>query len=195
MAESLCYAYQQHHKLDIRIARIFNSYGPGLLPSDGRVISNFVAAAMSGKPLVITGDGSAIRCFQYVTDCISGLTKLMGSDYTKPMNIGSDVPCRIDRLANIVIHIVRKNGFQLPDNPIVYRPAPEDDPVLRQPDSTLAKKVLGWSPAVSLEDGIQRTIEWFRTRQDLTLQDSITSHDIGSPSFVVHPNIGKNITS
>jgi UDP-glucuronate decarboxylase len=179
VAESLCYAYQQHHKIDVRVARIFNAYGPGMLPSYGRAISNFIAAAMSGQPLVITGDGSAIRCFQYVIDCIFGLTKLMASEDNQPMNIGSDIPCRIGQLANIVLHIVRKNGFPLPDNPIIYHPAPADDPVLRQPGITLAKKVLSWSPAVRLEDGIQKTIDWFRTRQDPTLSGPVPFHDAG----------------
>lgn len=96
MVEALCYAYQNHHNANIRLARIFNAYGPGMPGSDRRVFSNFISNAMQGKPLNTTGDGSSVRCFQYVTDCVSGLMKLMESDYGKPVNVGNDVTCRID---------------------------------------------------------------------------------------------------
>jgi dTDP-4-amino-4,6-dideoxygalactose transaminase len=170
----MCYAYQQSHNIDIRIARIFNAYGPGMPASDGRVISNFIAAAMKCEPINITGDGSAIRCFQYVTDCISGLTKLMASDYRQPMNIGNDSLCQIDHLARVVVDLVKKNGFPVLDEPIVYSAMPVDDPVRRQPDIRLAREVLNWAPVVTLEEGIQRTIDWFRSTQDSEMKGANT---------------------
>lgn len=165
MAEALCYAYQQSHNIDIRIARIFNAYGPGMPASDGRVISNFIAAAIKCEPINITGDGSTIRCFQYVTDCISGLTKLMASNYHQPMNIGSDSLCRIDHLAHVVLDLVKKNGFPVLGEPIIYSAMPMDDPVRRQADIRLAREVLNWEPVITLEEGIQKTIEWFRSAE------------------------------
>ncbi|CZR51014.1 related to nucleoside-diphosphate-sugar epimerases [Phialocephala subalpina] len=166
VAEALCYAYQQSHNIDIRIARIFNAYGPGMAASDGRVVSNFISAAINCQPINITGDGSAVRCFQYVTDCIAGLTKLMACDYCKPVNIGNDSPCQIDRLAHLVVDLVEKNGLRVLNDPITYSAMPIDDPIHSQPDITLAKKLLKWSPVVSLEDGIQKTIEWFLSTQE-----------------------------
>jgi dTDP-4-amino-4,6-dideoxygalactose transaminase len=174
VAEAMCYAYQQSHNIDIRIARIFNAYGPGMPASDGRVVSNFIAAAMKCQPINITGDGSAVRCFQYVTDCVSGLTKLMASDYCQPINIGNDSLCRIDHLAHVVVDLVKKNRFRVLDDPITYSAMPVDDPVQRQPDITLAKEVLNWTPVVSLEEGIQKTIDWFLSTQDSEVKGAST---------------------
>lgn len=197
VAESLCYAYQQLHNVDIRIARIFNAYGPGMVASDGRVVSSFIAAAMNGQPLVITGDGSASRCFQYVSDCISGLIKLMASEYSQPMNIGSNIPCRIDCLAKLVIDLVGKNGFPTSGCHITYSAAPIDDPVLREPDITLAKEVLEWKPVTSLEEGLQKTIEWFRSSQEgstLGLHATNTDQNL-STQFNIPPVIRTQLSN
>ncbi|KUJ07537.1 nucleoside-diphosphate-sugar epimerase [Mollisia scopiformis] len=183
VAESLCYAYQHMYKLDVRIARIFNAYGPGMPASDGRVVSNFIAAAINGQPLNITGDGSAVRCFQYVTDCISGLTKLMASDYSQPINIGNDRLCRVDELAHVVMEVATKNGILGLDKRITYSERPVDDPDHRQPDIRLAREVLGWSPVVSLEDGIQKTFEWLLSIQGTSLRGKVAKTGAGLVSL------------
>ncbi|RDW61963.1 hypothetical protein BP6252_11396 [Coleophoma cylindrospora] len=157
------------HGSDIRIARIFNAYGPGMPGSDGRVVSNFISAAMEDNGTIdITGDGSAVRCFQYISDCVAGLTRLMESDYLKPMNIGNDIPCRIGDLANMVADLVASTGSSRPT--ITYHPKPIDDPIMRQPDISLAKDVLQWTPSVSLEEGLQRTVSWFYSISNQDIQ-------------------------
>lgn len=130
--------------------------------SDGRVISSFVSAALDdGAAINITGDGSAVRCFQYITDCISGLIKLMASDYSKPMNIGNDIPCKIVDLANLVADLVVQRDPSKHRTMIKYDTKPIDDPITRQPDISLAEEVLQWRPKIALEVGLQKTIEWF----------------------------------
>lgn len=132
-----------------------------MLPGDGRAVSNFIVAALSSQPLVITGDGQAVRCFQYVNDCVEGLVRLMESGYEKgPVNIGSDSPTTVEELAKVVMRVVDGNGFKFAgEQRVVWRDAPVDDPVVRVPDISLAKETLGWEPRIGLEVGVQRTVD------------------------------------
>ncbi|KAJ5584273.1 UDP-glucuronic acid decarboxylase 1 [Penicillium hispanicum] len=158
-AEALCYAYREQG-VNVKIARIFNTYGPRMSNSDGRVVSNFIASALAGADLEITGDGSATRSFQFVSDCIQGLYVLMNSDYSGgPMNIGNDGEFTIQQLAEIVIELVSEMAGPS-KAAIVYRPPVVDDPTVRRPRIELAKQVLHWEPRVQLRDGLRKTIEW-----------------------------------
>jgi UDP-glucuronate decarboxylase len=173
-AEALCYGYSDLYDVEIRIARIFNTYGPGMAAPDGRVVSSFISGAMAKTPVMtITGDGSAIRSFQYITDCIAGLVKLMASDYSKPVNIGNDVPCRIDELADVVGRMVAMCRDSNDRASIMYLPKPVDDPVTRQPDISLAKDLLDWRPVVGLEEGLQKTIAWFQSQEENQAPEAI----------------------
>lgn len=161
VAESLCFAYGAQYGTDIRVARIFNTYGPRMASSDGRVVSTFISSALAGHDIGITGDGSATRSFQYVTDCIRGLYALMNSDYTEtPVNIGNDGEFTIQQLAEIVAELVSQISEASPKVQIVYHPRRMDDPTVRQPQITLARKVLGWKPVVPLREGLEKTIQW-----------------------------------
>lgn len=159
-AEALCYAYREQFNADIRIARIFNAYGPRMRANDGRVISSFIASALAGQDLKITGDGSATRSFQYVSDCVAGLYTLMNSDYGDgPVNIGNDVESTIQEVAEMTADLVSElSGRQRVS--IAYHPLPVDDVRVRRPDITLAKSKLGWAPTVPLQDGLRDTIQW-----------------------------------
>ncbi|PWY61712.1 NAD-dependent nucleoside diphosphate-sugar epimerase/dehydratase [Aspergillus eucalypticola CBS 122712] len=158
-AEALAYSYVQEYSVDVRLARIFNAYGPLMHPGDGRVVSNFVTATISGQPIIITGDGTATRSFLYVDDCIQGLYTLMHSNHTGPINIGSDRETAIEDLANLVRALAhRLTSHQSPN--IIKLPRPEDDPTRRQPEISLARRLLGWKPVVSLEEGLLKTIQW-----------------------------------
>ncbi|KAI9933727.1 UDP-glucuronic acid decarboxylase 1 [Aspergillus wentii] len=160
VAEALCYAYREKHHAQIRIARIFNTYGPRMNGSDGRVVSSFITAALAGEDIRITGDGSATRSFQYVTDCMEGLYRLMNSDYAAgAVNIGNDGEFTIQQLAEITADLVAEMTGK-PKVKITYHPRPTDDPAVRRPQITLAKEVLGWAPVVLLQDGLKRTVEW-----------------------------------
>lgn len=156
-AETLFFDYHRQHELRIRVARIFNTYGPRMHPSDGRVVSNFIVQALSGKPLTIFGDGGQTRTFCYVDDTIDGLVRLMDApdSCTGPINIGTTVETTIRELAD---HILALTGSK---SVIEQHPLPEDDPVRRQPDIQRAREALGWSPSVPLNDGLLRTIEFF----------------------------------
>ncbi|CAI7618145.1 unnamed protein product [Penicillium glandicola] len=159
-AEALCYAYREQHRVDIRISRIFNTYGPRMGASDGRVVSSFVTSALAGEDVKITGDGTATRSFQYVTDCIQGLYALMHSDYSKgPVNVGNDGEFTIQQLAELVIGLVSQMTGRA-EVSIAYLPPLVDDPTVRRPDITLAREVLRWEPVIRLEEGLRRTIEW-----------------------------------
>ncbi|KAF9888882.1 UDP-glucuronic acid decarboxylase 1 [Aspergillus nanangensis] len=160
-AEALAWAYQQPPRnVDVRIARIFNTYGPRLAPGDGRVVSSFVKTALDGAPLVITGDGSATRSFQYVDDCIRGFVALMEVESVPgPINIGNDVEISLTELAGVVGRVVQQvTGQNISE--IEYRARPIDDPPMRRPDLTLAKRTLGWAPVVDLEEGLLKTVQW-----------------------------------
>lgn len=158
-AETLFFDYQRQYDLRIKVVRLFNTYGPRMHPQDGRVVSNFVVSALSGKPLPIQGDGQQTRSFQYIDDLIEGLIAMMQSpdEVTGPINLGNPGEFSIHQLADMVIQQTGSTAG------IEYLPLPQDDPVRRKPDITRAKETLGWEPKVPLADGLARTIEYFRT--------------------------------
>jgi dTDP-glucose 4,6-dehydratase len=155
-AEAMTLAYHRAHGLDVRIVRIFNTYGPRLRPADGRVVSNFLVQAMEGKPLTVYGDGGQTRSFCYVDDLIGGILGLLRSDHVGPINIGNPNEFTILELAQAVLDVTGSSSE------IAYEPLPTDDPSQRQPDITLARDVLGWEPEVELQEGLTRTFEWYR---------------------------------
>lgn len=156
VAETLAYAYHKQSKVDIRVARIFNTYGPRMHMNDGRVVSNFILQALQDEPISIYGDGSQTRSFQYVSDLVDGLISLMNSNYTNPVNLGNPVEHTIEEFANLIKSEVGSNSE------IVHKAAVEDDPQRRRPDISLAKKVLDWQPKVALKQGLAKTIDYFR---------------------------------
>ncbi|MBD2395954.1 SDR family oxidoreductase [Cyanobacterium aponinum FACHB-4101] len=158
VAETLAFDYYREHKLEIRVARIFNTYGPRMLENDGRVVSNFIAQALRGIPLTVYGDGSQTRSFCYVSDLVEGLMRLMNNDYVGPVNLGNPGEYTILELAKTIQEMVN------PEAELVYKPLPEDDPKQRQPDITKAKQYLDWQPTIPLRDGLRITIEDFRQR-------------------------------
>ncbi|MEX2156324.1 MAG: UDP-glucuronic acid decarboxylase family protein [Gemmatimonadales bacterium] len=155
-AEALTMAYHRYHRLDTRIARIFNTYGPRMRPHDGRVVSNFIVQALRGEPLTIYGDGSQTRSFCYVDDLIDGIVRLFERGTAEPTNIGNPHEFTVRQLAERVLALTGSKSQ------IVERPLPVDDPQVRQPDITRAREALGWEPQVALDDGLRRTIEYFR---------------------------------
>jgi dTDP-glucose 4,6-dehydratase len=155
-AEAMVMAYHRFHKIDTRIVRIFNTYGPRMRPNDGRVVSNFIVQALRGDPLTVYGDGSQTRSFCYATDEVLGIEKLFFSNRNDPTNIGNPDEFTIKQLAEAVIRLTKSSSV------IDRRPLPEDDPKVRRPDITIARQVLGWEPAVTLEEGLQKTIPYFR---------------------------------
>lgn len=158
VAETLSFDYHREHQTEIRVARIFNTYGARMLEKDGRVVSNFIAQAIRGIPLTIYGDGSQTRSFCYVSDLVAGLMALMNNDYVGPVNLGNPGEYTILELAQTIQEMIN------PDAELVYKPLPEDDPRQRQPDITKAKHYLNWQPTIPLKDGLERTIEDFRKR-------------------------------
>ena len=154
--EALTAAHARTHGLRAGIARIFNTYGPRLRPSDGRVVSNFVVQALAGEPLTIYGDGSQTRSFCYVDDLVSGLVSLVDADVLGPVNLGNPTEVTVAELAQQVVELTGSKST------IERHPLPADDPTRRRPDITRAREILGWAPAVELEDGLRRTVEWFR---------------------------------
>lgn len=158
-AETLFFDYHRQHNLQIRVARIFNTYGPRMAPDDGRVVSNFVLQALRGEPLTIYGDGTQTRSFCYVSDLIDGFVRLMDNPegLIGPVNLGNPGEFTMNELAETVLELTGSSS------PIEYRPLPQDDPKQRQPDISLAKKALGWEPTVALREGLDRTIQYFRS--------------------------------
>jgi UDP-glucuronate decarboxylase len=156
-AETLFFDYYRQHRLRIKVARIFNTYGPRMYPNDGRVVSNFIVQALRGEPLTVYGDGAQTRSFCYVEDLIDALVKLMDSpdDFSGPVNLGNETEFTILELAELVIRLTGSSSR------IVRAPLPEDDPRQRKPDARLAVERLGWRATTSLEDGIRKTIEYF----------------------------------
>src|SRR6266446_695372 len=154
-AEAITMAYHRYHRVDTKIVRIFNTYGPRMRLRDGRVVPAFIGQALSGKPLTIFGDGSQTRSFCYVSDLIDGIFKLAMSDFHEPVNLGNPGEMTIRQFADEIIRITGARST------IEYKPLPVDDPKVRQPDITRAKKVLNWEPRVSFEEGIKKTIEYF----------------------------------
>ena len=156
-AEALTMAYRRYHGLDTRIARIFNTYGPRMRPHDGRVVSNFIVQALTHEPLTVYGDGRQTRSFCYVDDLIDGILRLFERGTPEPTNLGNPTEFTVRQLAD---HVLRLTGGR---GPIVERPLPVDDPKVRQPDIGRARATLGWEPAVPLEEGLRRTIAYFRS--------------------------------
>ncbi|MCW5970987.1 MAG: SDR family oxidoreductase [Blastocatellales bacterium] len=159
-AEALTMAYHREHGLDIRILRIFNTYGPRNRINDGRVVPTFINQALRGEPLTVFGEGAQTRSFQYVDDLVEGVRRLMESDCRLPVNIGNPVELTILEFARLILKLTGSASR------IEYRPLPEDDPKTRRPDITRAREVLGWAPRVAVEDGLRRTIEWYREQMD-----------------------------
>ncbi len=154
--EALTMAYHRYNGVDTKIVRIFNTYGPRMRPNDGRAIPTFVPQALRNEPITIFGDGSQTRSFCFVEDLIEGIHRLMMSDYHEPVNIGNPHEMTIKQMAEAVIRISGSTSK------LVQKPLPVDDPKVRQPDISLAKKLLNWEPKVNLDEGLQRTISWFR---------------------------------
>jgi dTDP-glucose 4,6-dehydratase len=157
-AEAMTMAYHRYHGLNTRIVRIFNTYGPRMRLRDGRVVPNFIMQALKGEPLTVYGEGQQTRSFQYVDDLIAGLNLLLKANHHLPVNIGNPHEMTVLEFAKKIIEITGSKS------PIVFKPLPEDDPQVRQPDISKAKAILGWEPKVKLEDGLQKTIEYFRIK-------------------------------
>lgn len=155
-AEALTMAYQRTHGVETRIVRIFNTYGPRMRPHDGRVVSTFIWQALGNEPLTVFGKGDQTRSFCFVTDLIEGIVRLLRSDQREPVNIGNPIERTVLDLAQEILRLTGSNS------PIEHKPLPEDDPKVRQPDCTRATEALDWAPVVSLEDGLQQTIAYFR---------------------------------
>jgi dTDP-glucose 4,6-dehydratase len=155
-SEAMTMAYHRFHNLETRIVRIFNTYGPRMRPTDGRVVSNFIVQALAGEPITIYGDGSQTRSFCFVSDLIDGIYRLFQSERADPVNIGNPAEFTVRQLAELVKEMTGSSS------PIEYRPLPQDDPHLRCPDISTAKSILGWEPKVPLRDGLRLTIEHFR---------------------------------
>jgi UDP-glucuronate decarboxylase len=167
-AETLFFDYWRQHKLRIKVARIFNTYGPRMHMNDGRVVSNFVVQALRGEPITLYGDGSQTRSFCFVTDLVDGLVRMMGTpdEVTGPMNLGNPREFTMRQLAELVVELTGSRSR------MEYRPLPTDDPRQRQPDIRLAREALGWEPTIELRQGLQRTIEYFDglLRRDTTVE-------------------------
>ncbi len=155
-AEALTMAYHRTHGVDTKIVRIFNTYGPRMRPNDGRAIPAFIPQALRNEPLTVFGDGAQTRSFCYVDDLIEGIYRLLISDYHEPVNIGNPHEMTIRELAETIVRVTGSSST------IVERPLPVDDPKVRQPDISLARRILGWEPRTSLAEGLEKTVAWFR---------------------------------
>ncbi len=158
VAETLAFDYHRQNNVDIRVMRIFNTYGPRMLENDGRVVSNFISQALRGTPLTVYGDGSQTRSFCYVSDLVEGMMRLMNREHIGPINIGNPGEYTILELAKTIQEMVN------PEAELIFKPLPEDDPKQRQPDITKAQNLLGWEPKIPLEEGLKLTIKDFRDR-------------------------------
>jgi len=156
IAETLMFEYHRQKNVEIRVARIFNTYGPRMLENDGRVVSNFICQALKGVPITVYGEGKQTRSFCYCADQVEGLLRLMAGDHIGPINIGNPIEYTILQLGTTIQRLVN------PDVEISFKPLPSDDPKKRQPDISLAKEHLDWAPVVDLEEGLSKTIEYFR---------------------------------
>jgi UDP-glucuronate decarboxylase len=154
-AETLFMDYKREHDLNIRIVRIFNTYGPNMTKNDGRVVSNFILQALNNENITIYGDGSQTRSFQFIDDLVNGLMKMMNSDFVGPINLGNPVELSMKDLATMVIKLTNSSSN------IIYKELPKDDPKRRRPDINLAKSILDWSPVIDLETGLKKTINYF----------------------------------
>jgi dTDP-glucose 4,6-dehydratase len=169
-AEALTFAYHRRHGLDIRVARIFNTYGPGMRPDDGRIVSTFVTQALTDQPITIHGDGRQTRSFCYVADEVTGLLALLDSDLTGPINIGSDDERTVLELAQLVVEL---SGSR---SELSFVDRPSDDPSRRRPDLTVARSQLGWQPQTTLRAGLAQTIDWFRHR--VSVPDQVLNQSV-----------------
>ncbi len=160
-SEALTMAYRNTHGVDTAILRIFNTHGPRMRPDDGRAIPTFIRQAIKGEPITVAGDGSQTRSIQYVDDLVEGVVRLLHSDQPGPVNIGNPHEVSMLHLAEVIRDLVGTTSS------ITHIPRPQDDPTIRQPDITLARTLLGWEPVVVLEEGLKRTIEYFRSHPDL----------------------------
>lgn len=156
VAETLVMEYYNQYKVDVRIVRIFNTYGPKMDKNDGRIVSNFINQSLNMEDITVYGNGMQTRCFCYIDDQIDGLIKLMNSDYVYPINIGSSYEINVIELANIILNLTKSNSK------IIYKDLPLDDPTNRKPDITKAKNILQWEPIYNLEKGLMKTIKYFR---------------------------------
>jgi UDP-glucuronate decarboxylase len=159
-AETLFFDYHRQHEISIRVVRIFNTYGPRMHPNDGRVVSNFIIQALNNQDITVFGEGAQTRSFCFVDDLIDGMIRMMNApgDFIGPVNIGNPNEFSILELANKVIALTGSTSK------VVYRPLPEDDPLQRRPNIDLAKERLGWEPKIQLEEGLERTIEYYREK-------------------------------
>lgn len=155
-AEAMTMAYHRYHGLEVRIVRIFNTYGPRMRPRDGRVVPAFIQQALRGEELTVFGDGSQTRSFCYVSDLIEGIRRLLASDETEPVNVGNPREMTIQEFAETILRLTGSASE------LSFHPLPEDDPKVRQPDISKARRILGWEPEVSLEEGLGQTVEYFR---------------------------------
>jgi UDP-glucuronate decarboxylase len=170
-AETLFFDYWRQHDLTIKVVRLFNTYGPRMHPQDGRVVSNFVMSALRGQALTVYGDGMQTRSFCYVNDLVGGLVQMMATPHTVtgPVNLGNPGECTIAGLADLVIELTGTSS------PIERLPLPDDDPVRRRPDISLAKEVLGWEPTVQLREGLLRTIDYFRSSESAVVATALAT--------------------
>lgn len=186
VAETLTYAYAKQENLSVRVARIFNTYGPRMHIHDGRVVSNFIIQALQGQKLTVYGDGDQTRSFQYVSDLVEGLVRLMASNYSQPVNLGNPDEYPIEHFATIVLDLVHNNhtvtnGSRHLSTPkryasfLTHLPSQQDDPRRRRPDISLAKRQLNWQPSVSLVEGLGKTIDYFRSELRLSLGQKSSS--------------------
>lgn len=157
-AEAMTMAYRRSHGVDTAIVRIFNTFGPGMRPDDGRAIPTFIRQALAGEPITVAGDGSQTRSVCYVDDLVDGIVGLLANGHPGPMNLGNPREMTVLALAELVRELTASTA------PITFIDRPQDDPTVRQPDITLARRVLGWDPQITVEDGLTRTIAWFRDR-------------------------------
>lgn len=175
VAETLAFDYHRQNNVDVRVARIFNTYGPRMLENDGRVVSNFVVQALRGIPLTVYGDGSQTRSFCYVSDLVDGLIRLMNREHIGPINLGNPDEYTILQLAQTIQKMIN------PDAELQFKLLPEDDPQRRKPDITRAKTLLGWQPTVPLQEGLQQTIEYFRDYMDSLSENRAGGASVKSP--------------
>ena len=157
--EALTMAYHRYHEVDAKIVRIFNTYGPRMRPNDGRAIPTFIPQALKDEPITIFGDGSQTRSFTYVSDLVEGIYRLLVSNINDPVNIGNPREMTIKEMAEMVIKSTNSKSK------LVFNPLPVDDPKVRQPDISRAKKLLNWEPKINLEKGLQKTVDWFKTQK------------------------------
>ncbi|CAM9116107.1 unnamed protein product, partial [Hapterophycus canaliculatus] len=189
VAETMMYAYEKQGSMEVRVARIFNTFGPRMHPNDGRVVSNFIIQALQGKDITIYGDGSQTRSFQYVDDLVRGLISLMNGDYSGPVNIGNPDEYTVKDFAQL---IKTSTGSQ---SKIVFMEATKDDPNKRKPDISLAKRELGWEPVVSVADGITKTTEYFRGELEKTGEIIPTGPDASKPRNPADPDPPRQLRS